>query len=356
MNNQHKTNISTTSLSKKVPPACAEHSRSMGAEGAPLVSIIIPTYNRAHLIGETLDSVLAQTYQNWECIIVDDGSSDNTDEVVGAYVEKDSRFKFHDRPEDKLKGASSCRNYGLSKCSGKYVIFLDSDDWLMHYCLSQRVEFMLKNPSMKFMVVPMFIKGIDKKLNLKTIPFSDDYLKEFLSYRLHWGIMCTLWRKDLLIAIDGFNENYPRLNDPEIHIRAMLSFENSFYVATDYPADSIYRMEIQKEGMQFSLKYLNSLKLFFVDISKELKEKGKWSYKKYLKYYLNNYLRCSPQYLSFQDNKKLMLLSRKLKIIKLKEYILINIWIIINKANFKLSNGLTSKINRLIKRIIKMPK
>ena len=55
----------------------------------PLVSIIIPTYNRAHLIGETLDSVVAQTYLNWECIIVDDGSSDNTDEVVGKYVEKD---------------------------------------------------------------------------------------------------------------------------------------------------------------------------------------------------------------------------------------------------------------------------
>ncbi len=51
----------------------------------PLVSIIIPTYNRAHLIGETLDSVLAQTYQNWECIVVDDGSSDNTEEVVGSY-------------------------------------------------------------------------------------------------------------------------------------------------------------------------------------------------------------------------------------------------------------------------------
>ena len=70
----------------------------------PLVSVIIPTYNRAHLIGETLDSVLAQTYQNWECIIVDDGSSDDTDEVIGEYVKKDNRFKYYHRPDEHLPG------------------------------------------------------------------------------------------------------------------------------------------------------------------------------------------------------------------------------------------------------------
>ena len=72
----------------------------------PLVSIIIPTYNRAHLIGETLDSVLAQTYQNWECIIVDDGSSDNTDDVVNDYVKKDPRFKYYYRPDEHLPAST----------------------------------------------------------------------------------------------------------------------------------------------------------------------------------------------------------------------------------------------------------
>ena len=60
----------------------------------PLVSIIIPTYNRAHLIGETLDSVLVQTYTHWECIVVDDGSTDGTDALLATYCKKDSRFNI----------------------------------------------------------------------------------------------------------------------------------------------------------------------------------------------------------------------------------------------------------------------
>ena len=61
----------------------------------PLVSIIIPTFNRAHLIGETLNSVLAQTYPYWECIIIDDGSTDNSKKIIGEYVKKDFRFHYY---------------------------------------------------------------------------------------------------------------------------------------------------------------------------------------------------------------------------------------------------------------------
>src|SRR5690554_4749576 len=94
----------------------------------PLVSIIIPTFNRAHLIGETLDSVLAQTYKNWECIVVDDGSTDGTDQLMGDYLAKDGRFKYHKRPDSKPKGANACRNIGLDKALGEYIVFFDSDD------------------------------------------------------------------------------------------------------------------------------------------------------------------------------------------------------------------------------------
>ncbi|MEC7784130.1 MAG: glycosyltransferase family 2 protein [Bacteroidota bacterium] len=114
-------------------------------QGNPLVSIIIPTYNRAHLIGETLDSVLAQTYTHWECIVVDDGSTDGTDEVLATYVEKDSRFQYHHRPKDRPKGANVCRNYGFELSKGKYIQWLDSDDLIGQEKIDEQVTILEQN-------------------------------------------------------------------------------------------------------------------------------------------------------------------------------------------------------------------
>lgn len=111
----------------------------------PLVSIIIPTYNRAHLIGETLDSVLAQTYQNWECIVVDDGSTDDTDAVMKTYCDKDARFKYYHRPEKHLPGGNGARNYGFEKCRGLFVQWFDSDDLMVPEKIELKVKAMLEN-------------------------------------------------------------------------------------------------------------------------------------------------------------------------------------------------------------------
>lgn len=95
-----------------------------------LISIIIPSYNRAHLIGDTLNSILDQTYKSWECIIVDDGSTDNTLEILKAYQAKDERIHFYLRPEHRLQSANTCRNIGIEKSNGDFLQFLDSDDLL----------------------------------------------------------------------------------------------------------------------------------------------------------------------------------------------------------------------------------
>lgn len=105
-----------------------------------MVSIIIPTYNRAHLIGETLDSVSAQTYTNWECIVVDDESTDSTTSVIAKYAHKDKRIKLFKRPNTKPKGANACRNMGLNKGKGDYVVFFDSDDLMTKNHLEVKVS------------------------------------------------------------------------------------------------------------------------------------------------------------------------------------------------------------------------
>ena len=94
----------------------------------PKVSVIVPCYNQAQFLAETLDSVLAQTHENWECIIVNDGSTDNTETVAMDYCDRDKRFVYHKKENG---GLSSARNAGLDMAQGDYVQFLDSDDILL---------------------------------------------------------------------------------------------------------------------------------------------------------------------------------------------------------------------------------
>lgn len=90
-----------------------------------IVSIIVPCYNQAQYLDEALQSVSDQTYQNWECIIVNDGSSDNTEEVAQKWKEKDVRFQYFFKENE---GVSSARNYAISHAIGEFVLPLDADD------------------------------------------------------------------------------------------------------------------------------------------------------------------------------------------------------------------------------------
>jgi glycosyltransferase involved in cell wall biosynthesis len=91
----------------------------------PLVSIIVPCYNQAQYLDECLESVLNQTYSNWECIIVNDDSPDNTDEIAEKWPKRDSRFQYFKKTNG---GVSSARNYGIAHSSGEFILPLDSDD------------------------------------------------------------------------------------------------------------------------------------------------------------------------------------------------------------------------------------
>lgn len=92
-----------------------------------LISVIVPAFNYGHLISETLNSLLQQTWQHWECIIVDDGSKDNTEAVVKSFCEKDPRFIYHYQQN---AGLSAARNTGISIAKGQFIQLLDADDLL----------------------------------------------------------------------------------------------------------------------------------------------------------------------------------------------------------------------------------
>ena len=91
----------------------------------PLISVVVPCYNQAQYLDECLQSVLNQTYQDWECIIVNDGSPDHTEEIAKNWVEKDARFRYLSKENG---GLSSARNAGIEIAKGEWILPLDADD------------------------------------------------------------------------------------------------------------------------------------------------------------------------------------------------------------------------------------
>ena len=100
--------------------------------GLPSVSVIVPIYNMEKLMRKCLDSILAQTFQDYECLLIDDGSKDGSSAICDEYAAKDSRFKAYHKPNG---GLSDARNYGLARAKGEYTIFFDPDDWVDEDCL-----------------------------------------------------------------------------------------------------------------------------------------------------------------------------------------------------------------------------
>ena len=107
----------------------------------PLISVVIPAYNAEQFLDETLESVLSQTYENWECIIVNDGSTDSTESVAKKWCEKDSRFRLTDKENG---GLSSARNWGIKESKAEYIAFLDADDLYMPNFLEVCLETLIK--------------------------------------------------------------------------------------------------------------------------------------------------------------------------------------------------------------------
>lgn len=130
----------------------------------PLISVIVPVYNVERYLNQCIDSILAQTYKDFELILVDDGSKDKSGEICDEYVKKDSRIRvFH----KKNGGVSSARNYGIDNAQGTYICFVDSDDWVDETYL----EDMLKPGDYDWI-----IQGI--KINDKYRIYKNEFLKD----------------------------------------------------------------------------------------------------------------------------------------------------------------------------------
>lgn len=166
-----------------------------------LISIIIPCYNQAQYLEEALYSVLNQSYDNWECIIVNDGSTDNTEVIAKKWQLKDERFKYLYQSNS---GVSSARNLGLNNCSGKFVQFLDSDD----YIDSNKLEASISSINDGFdLVITNFKTFINDVKLAKAHPgFLNPLFFNFTSVLYQWGLNFNIPIHCGFFPIDFFQE------------------------------------------------------------------------------------------------------------------------------------------------------
>lgn len=193
----------------------------------PLVSIIIPLFNRASLISETLGSIQAQTYSNWECILVDDGSTDNSEEVVSAFAKADRRIQIFKRPDTRAKGANACRNIGFEASTGAYINFLDSDDILLPNKLDLQLE-ALRGSDYAFSICQTNVwdEHLQEDLGLRCESIhSLKPLDDYIQFKVFWSIQAPLWKRETIESI-RFNESLQQSQEYDFHIRVLADYTN----------------------------------------------------------------------------------------------------------------------------------
>ncbi|MCY7321526.1 MAG: glycosyltransferase [Phormidesmis sp. CAN_BIN36] len=240
----------------------------------PAISIVIPTLNRSGLLQSTLSSLQGQTFSDWEAWVVDDGSTDDTYDRVSQIIELDSRIHYVFRLEGKV-GAPACRNLGTRLSKGRYIIYLDSDDYLAVTALEKRFECMEAHPDLDFGVFPCILfkhQTHDMKV-LFNIESDVDDLDRFLCFDGPWQTMCPIWRRDALIKLGPWDEGLQVLQDTELHFRAVAQGLN--YRRFDYP-DCFWRVfhNDRVSKSEFLTSRLNSHSRLFELIAATLREKG----------------------------------------------------------------------------------
>ncbi|QNK61229.1 glycosyltransferase [Pedobacter sp. PAMC26386] len=223
---------------------------------APLfISIVMPTYNAEKYLFWTLTSIIAQSNQCWECILVDDGSTDDTLKISRYFSKIDSRIRLSSvRPN--CKGANACRNAGLSDSLSDYVMFMDADDSIAPHCIAERILILSKNPN-KDLIVFNTLMVDEKGKHLRPFSVIDSSLKglvcAFIQHEIPWQTMSPVWKKKFLEKIGAWDESYKRLQDVELNIRAL--FNQPAYLLVEGEIDSYYRLTKLSEEKKLNALY-----------------------------------------------------------------------------------------------------
>ncbi|MDD5005988.1 MAG: glycosyltransferase [Candidatus Omnitrophica bacterium] len=192
----------------------------------PVFSIIIPAYNQGWLLKKALESVLRQEFDNYEVIIIDDGSTDNTREIVNSF--QDVRIKYYYQNNSRLAIA---RNTGIKHAKGKYVAFLDADDIWYSEKLKKCYEIIMKNPDKDLICHNEIMKDISGRIirNLFYGPYETGMFRRLLFKGNCLSPSATVVKKDVLVDVGMFRENPEFFSVEDYDLWLRLSKEYKFY-------------------------------------------------------------------------------------------------------------------------------
>lgn len=210
-----------------------------------LVSIIVPCYNQAQYLDECLQSVLHQTYNNWECIIINDGSTDDTADISKNWIEKDARFFYF---EKKNGGVASARNYGIKKSKGIYILPLDGDDYISNNYIETCVNEFEANINIKLVYGKAMKFGqINMEWDLPAYSFEN-----ILKYNM---IFCTaLFKRTDFDLVGGYDEKMTMsAEDWEFWINLL---KNGGKVVRNLKCTFYYRIKVGSRNANITPDYL----------------------------------------------------------------------------------------------------
>jgi len=236
----------------------------------PTVSVIIPTYNRAHLIGRAIESVLSQTYDCFEIIIVDDASVDGTERVIRNYTDKRIRYIR----SDKNMGPAGARNVGIESARGKYIAFLDSDDEWLPEKLKKQIR-ILETTSSKVGVVysgTWRIMG-DKKFFIpwpKTIRKEGNIHYDFLCGKYLVPTPAAIVKKACFSKVGTFDNNLPAIAEWDLWIR-ISKYYHFKYINEPHVISYYTRNSISTDLLKKNRATIKILKKHFIEIGRNPK-------------------------------------------------------------------------------------
>jgi glycosyltransferase involved in cell wall biosynthesis len=256
------------------------------------VSIIVPCYNLSQYLAETLDSVSEQTYMNWECIIINDGSIDNTEEIALAYLEKDNRFKYIFQEN---QGVSSARNNGIKLSSGLYILPLDADDLIAPNYIKEAVEILEKDNDIK--IVYSNFKNFGGDYGIEIPKFT---MKKLLLENM---IFCSaIFRRIDFDAVGGYNEKMVYgIEDWDLWLSLMSHGGKVYKIPKVYFFYRIRESSRQRSISEDKYKllknqlYLNHQELYFqffnnpIDLYKKYYNVRNFYFRKSLNFFLRKY-------------------------------------------------------------------